>query len=242
MFLAPSSSRASRSLAYNPTAKGISEQAWRLNTDTLLHGLRLAVSLGIKRLLVYGDSLLVVQQVNKEWDINKETMDAYVEEIRIHHPLVKIQNQLTTDAEASATVREVMMIEEDWRIQFIDFIKEFKLPLGVEAKSAQAACIIWRSKGFVLVGDNLYKRSASGNLMKCVTLEEGKDILREIHEAVCGNHAASRTLVKKAYRSGFFWLTAISDVEDLIRRCPGYQFFGKQAHIPAHNLITIPPS
>ena len=50
--------------------------------EALLHGLRLAISLGIKRLLVYGDSLLVVQQVNKEWDINKETMDAYVAEIR----------------------------------------------------------------------------------------------------------------------------------------------------------------
>ena len=50
--------------------------------EALLHGLRLAVSLGIKRLLVYGDSLLVVQQVNKEWDIYKDTMDAYVEEIR----------------------------------------------------------------------------------------------------------------------------------------------------------------
>jgi ribonuclease HI len=47
-----------------------------------LHGLRLAISLGINRLLVYGDSLLVVQQVNKKWDINKDTMDAYVTEIR----------------------------------------------------------------------------------------------------------------------------------------------------------------
>ena len=46
-----------------------------------MHGLRLAVSLGIKWLLIYGDSLLVVQQVNKEWDINKETMDDYVAEI-----------------------------------------------------------------------------------------------------------------------------------------------------------------
>jgi len=53
--------------------------------------------------------------------------------------------------------------------------------------------------------------------MKCVTLEEGKDILREIHEGVCGNHAASRTLVGKAYRSCFFWPTAISDAEDLDR-------------------------
>ena len=33
--------------------------------EALLHGLCLAKSLGIKRLLVYGDSLLVVQQVNK---------------------------------------------------------------------------------------------------------------------------------------------------------------------------------
>jgi len=50
--------------------------------EALLHGLRMAISLGIKRLLVYGDSLLEVQQVNKEWDINKETMDAYIAEIR----------------------------------------------------------------------------------------------------------------------------------------------------------------
>ena len=42
------------------------------------------------------------------------------------------------------------------------------------------------------------------SLMKRVAFEEGKDILREIHEGVCGNHAASRTLVGKAYRSGFF--------------------------------------
>jgi hypothetical protein len=78
--------------------------------------------------------------------------------------------------------------------------------------------------------------------MKCVTLEEGKDILREIYEGVCSNHDASRTLVGKAYRSGFFWPTAISDAEDLVRRCPGCQFFGKKIHVPAHNLITIPPS
>ena len=121
----------------------------------------------------------------------------------LHHPSVKEQSQQAIDMEAPATVREVLMIEEDWRIQFTDFIKEFKLSPHVDPKSAKAACIIRRSKGFVLIGDNLYKRSASGILMKCVTLEEGKYILREIHEGVCGNHAASRTLVGKAYNSVF---------------------------------------
>jgi hypothetical protein len=44
--------------------------------EALLHGLRLTASLGIKRILVYGDSVVVISQVNKSWDHNKENMDA----------------------------------------------------------------------------------------------------------------------------------------------------------------------
>jgi ribonuclease HI len=50
--------------------------------EALLHGLRFAASLGIKRLLVYGDSAVVINQVNKSWDRNKENMDAYCLEVR----------------------------------------------------------------------------------------------------------------------------------------------------------------
>jgi ribonuclease HI len=49
--------------------------------EALLHGLRLAASLGIKRLLVYDDSAVVINQVNKSWDRNKENMDAYCLEV-----------------------------------------------------------------------------------------------------------------------------------------------------------------
>jgi ribonuclease HI len=45
--------------------------------EALLHGLRLTISLGIKWLLIYGDSAVVKNQVNKSWDRNKENMDAY---------------------------------------------------------------------------------------------------------------------------------------------------------------------
>jgi ribonuclease HI len=67
--------------------------------EALLHGLRLAISLGIKQLLVYGDSLLVVQQVNKEWDYNKEMMDAYVQEVR------KLENKFS-DLEVHHVIQE----------------------------------------------------------------------------------------------------------------------------------------
>jgi ribonuclease HI len=50
--------------------------------EPLLHGLRLAASLGIKRLQVYGDSAVVINQVKKSWDRNKENMDAYCLEVR----------------------------------------------------------------------------------------------------------------------------------------------------------------
>jgi hypothetical protein len=126
---------------------------------------------------------------------------------------------------------------------YIDFIRDQRLPVGIDAKSVAAARVMRRSKGFVLVNNKLYRRGArSGVLMKCVTGEDGYDILREIHEGVCSNHAASRTLVGKAYKAGFWWPTAVSDAEDLVRRCQNCQFFGKQSHVPAHNLITILPS
>jgi hypothetical protein len=64
--------------------------------------------------------------------------------------------------------------------------------------------VMRRSKGFILVDNKLYRRGArSGVLMKCVTGEDGYDILLEIHEGVCGNHAASRMLVGKAYKASF---------------------------------------
>jgi hypothetical protein len=214
-------------------------------------GLRLAVSLGIKRLLVYDDSLLVVQQVNKEWDINRDTMDAYVMEIHklenkflgleihhvirdnnvgadvlsklgsdraniplgvfaheLHHPSIKAPQPSTIAQGPTEPDREVLMIDVDWWVTFIDYIQEHKLPPGGNPKSAEATCILWRSKGYVLVGDNLYKRGlASGILMKCVRTEKGRETLHEIHEGVCGNHAASHTLVGKAFRSGFYWPT-----------------------------------
>jgi transposase InsO family protein len=136
-----------------------------------------------------------------------------------------------------------MVLGENWREAFIDFIRDQKLPAGIDARSAEATRVLRRSKGFVLIDGKLYRRGARlGVLMKCVTKEDGYDILREIHEGICGNHAASRTLVGKAYGARFWWPTAVTNAEDLVRRCQNCQFFGKQTHVAAHSLITIPPS
>jgi hypothetical protein len=109
---------------------------------------------------------------------------------------------------------------EDWREPYINFIRDQRLLAGMDARSVAAARVMRRNKGFVLLDNKLYRRGVRlGVLMKCVTGEDGYDILQEIHEGVCGNHTASRMLVGKAYRVGFWWHTAVSNAEDLVRRC-----------------------
>jgi hypothetical protein len=53
---------------------------------------------------------------------------------------------------------------------------------------------------------------------------------------------ASRTLVGKTFRTGFYWPTALKDAKELVRQCRGCQMFARQAHVPAHDLICIPPT
>jgi ribonuclease HI len=50
--------------------------------EAALHGLRIAIELGVKCLMVYSDSVLVINQVNKDCNCTNEKMDAYYAEIR----------------------------------------------------------------------------------------------------------------------------------------------------------------
>jgi ribonuclease HI len=47
----------------------------------LIHGLSIVVSLGIERLIAYGDSKVVINQVSKSYNIKKDSMNAYCAEV-----------------------------------------------------------------------------------------------------------------------------------------------------------------
>ena len=63
--------------------------------------------------------------------------------------------------------------------------------------------IVRRSKSMVVHNGELHHCSVSGAFQRCVTPEEGREILREIHEGDCGHHAGSKSLVAKAFCHGF---------------------------------------
>jgi ribonuclease HI len=241
--------------------------------EALIHKLRITVSLGIKRHITYGDSKVVIDQVNKACNVKKETMNAYCPEVRkledhfvgleFHHVshennvaanvLSKLESKRTlvpagvfvqdlrkpsirllNDPEASPTDvpgrRDVLMTEaaDDWSLDFIAYIVEKHVP----EDKVECEKIVRHVANYVVIITELYRRSASnGILMKCILRSEGLELLQEIHGGECDNHAASADLMGKAYKSGFYWPTALDDAQELVRWCKGCQFFAKQQHV-----------
>src|SRR4051794_25851409 len=83
----------------------------------------------------------------------------------------------------------------------------------------EARRIIRRSKAFTIINKELYKRSIIGILQRCVTPEEGRIILKYIHKGICGHHASTREIAAKAFRAGFYWLSAIEDAKNIVGTC-----------------------
>ena len=92
----------------------------------------------------------------------------------------------------------------DWTVPYLAYMTRGELP-DYETLARQATR---RSKSMTIVNGELHQCSVTGVFQCCVSREEGHEILREIHEGDCGHHASSKYLVAKAFRHGFYWLTA----------------------------------
>ncbi|XP_066333170.1 uncharacterized protein [Miscanthus floridulus] len=206
--------------------------------------------------MVYGDSALVINQINKDWSCTSEKMDAYCAEIRklevkfygleFHHVVqdenqaadrlskigstraqvpvgVFVQDLRTPSIKPGQEVEEMLPTEQlvlvvpgpsiDWRELFIKYLTIAEVPTN----KIGAERLIPRSKNYVLVDGKLMRKNAKKELLqKCISQEEGMRILNEIHAGSCDNHVASRSLVDKAFRGGFYWPSAVADAESLV--------------------------
>jgi transposase InsO family protein len=136
---------------------------------------------------------------------------------------------------------EVMDVEPapsgvDWRDKYIAWMDRGELP----SDRPEARRITRMAKSFTIVDGELYKRTASGILQRCVPIPQGRELLRDIHAGVCDHHAAPRTLGGNAFRQGFYWPTAVAGTSEIVRTCEGCQFYARKSNLPAHVLQTIP--
>jgi hypothetical protein len=76
-------------------------------------------------------------------------------------------------------------------------------------------------------------------MMKCITREEGIKLLQDIHSSICGSYSSWCSIIGKAFRQGFYWLTIKDDVMEIITKCRDYQFFQKQTTKHANTFRPI---
>jgi ribonuclease HI len=135
----------------------------------------------------------------------------------IHQPSVKTddtpepEEALVQPEEASAqpeapsaTEGEALRVEgerdgvtpnRNWQTPYLQYLHRGELPLD----KAEARRLARRAKSFVLLGDEreLYHRSPSGILQRCISIAEGQELFQEIRSGACGHHAAPRALVER---------------------------------------------
>jgi len=126
--------------------------------------------------------------------------------------------------------------EVGWITELKDYLVSGKLP----EEDAEAERIARQAAGYCVKDGDLYRRRPNGIALKCVSADEGREILDDIHAGECGHHSSASTLAGKVYRSGFYWPAALTNAAELIRTCEAYQFHAKQVHQPAQELQTIP--
>ena len=133
----------------------------------------------------------------------------------LHKPSIKGGDE---DYPSSAESVNVCLVTPDWTTPYINFLRKKELPKDDEVLSRQMER---RAKAYTIIDGQLYKRSTSGIFQRCVSPEEGRQILQEIHSGECGHHVAAKALVAKAFRHGFFWLAAKKDAINIVKTCEG---------------------
>jgi hypothetical protein len=131
----------------------------------------------------------------------------------IYQPSVKLNDAPEPEGTSaqlevpSATEGEALRVEIErnavtpnlnWQTLYLEYLLRGELPLD----KAEARQLARRAKSFILLGDEkeLYHRSPSGVLQRCIFITQGQELLHEIHSGACDHHAAPQTLVGNAFR------------------------------------------
>jgi hypothetical protein len=76
-----------------------------------------------------------------------------------------------------------------------------------------------KARGYAVVNGELYKSGVKEPWLRCITIEKGLELLKEIHSGFCGAHIGTRALEGKTIKQGFYWPTINIDAITLVWEC-----------------------
>jgi hypothetical protein len=110
-------------------------------------------------------------------------------------------------------------VVDDWRKTLTDHINN---PNHSRDKKVRRQAL-----KYTLIDGRLYHRTTEGLLLKCLSKEEAKATMREVHDGMCGAHQAAPKMKWTLRRVGVFWPNMLKDWFDYYKGCESCQKFGK---------------
>ena len=114
-------------------------------------------------------------------------------------------------------------LEGCWITELRSYLTQGTLP----EKEEEAERVARLATAYCIKDGEFYRMRPNGVSLRCISREQGKELLEDIHDGDCGHHSSSRTLVGKAFRGGFYWPTALNDAVVLVKACEACQFHAK---------------
>ena len=93
--------------------------------------------------------------------------------------------------------------DQDWRVPLISYLRDPSH--GAETNIQR---LVFK---FVLIDDELYRRTAEDLLLKCLDLNQAKVAMGDVHEGICGTHQSAPKMKWLLRRADFYWPTMMSD-------------------------------
>jgi hypothetical protein len=119
----------------------------------------------------------------------------------------------------------------DWRVELTECINE---PGKIKDRK------VWhQALKYVVVSNMLYHQTLDGVLLKCLSEEEAKVAMGEVHGGMCGTHESTHKMRWALRRTGVYWLTMLKDCFEYYRGCEPCQKFGTIQAVPASMLHPL---
>uniref|UniRef100_A0A2N9F1Z7 Uncharacterized protein n=1 Tax=Fagus sylvatica TaxID=28930 RepID=A0A2N9F1Z7_FAGSY len=215
--------------------------------EAYLTGLAVAWEMGIKHLKVVGDSNLIVCQARGEFSLKEPSLAPYralaqkLEEKFVTFEIEHAQRNENRYADALATLgsqmafegekiditinKKVRPITELLKKEFEELSldeEDWRMPLKAKLVSPVAAADFKEIKDYTLISGELYRRLPGGILARCISIQEAKRKLVEIHEKTCEG-GGEISLYRRLQRLGYYWPNMSKEAADLQSQCSNCQ-------------------
>ncbi|XP_024016302.1 uncharacterized protein LOC112089777 [Eutrema salsugineum] len=161
----------------------------------------------------------------------KENAEHNPEDLAADHDFEHITEGLHSPSTSESQESECA---EDWTAELREYLLNGKVP---EDKWAARRLKV-RAAHYTMHKDKLFRWSASGVLLACVSGNDTVEIMREIHEGSGGNHSRGRSLTLKIKKASYFWPTMNADCEKFAMKCDKCQRHGPMINVPTELLQT----